>query len=227
MIVPEYWAEARLQKRGHREQIVERHGDAIITRNSYGARCINTPDVLFADVDFRSEPSFSFLVIVFFALIAGGAAAIYAFELNWGLLIGIVFVALIATYAVADTLQRIAKAIGGGPEALAEFFDALAVDPIYARMCQVQNCFRARVSPKPWRIGIGRHMKPRPGVWPVRAERMAERQRWIDEYEHAARNYASCRFVESLGSSLTDRRAQSVSRLHDRLCRSDRPDPIA
>src|SRR5436305_1374661 len=33
-----------------REQIVERHGDIVLTRNSYGALCLNTPDVLFADI---------------------------------------------------------------------------------------------------------------------------------------------------------------------------------
>lgn len=34
-----------------REQVVARNGDDVITRNSYGARCLNEPDVLFADVD--------------------------------------------------------------------------------------------------------------------------------------------------------------------------------
>jgi hypothetical protein len=43
-----------------REEIVSRSGDAIITRNSYGARCLNTPNVLFADIDFALEPSFRF-----------------------------------------------------------------------------------------------------------------------------------------------------------------------
>jgi hypothetical protein len=38
-----------------REEILERHGDTIITRNGYGARCLNTPNVLFADVDVRTE----------------------------------------------------------------------------------------------------------------------------------------------------------------------------
>jgi len=33
-----------------REEIVSRHGETIITRNAYGARCLNTPNVLFADV---------------------------------------------------------------------------------------------------------------------------------------------------------------------------------
>ncbi len=36
-----------------REQIVARNGDVIVTRNSYGARCLDEPDVLFADVDFE------------------------------------------------------------------------------------------------------------------------------------------------------------------------------
>ena len=39
-----------------REEIVARHGDTIITRNSYGALCLNTPNVLFADVDFLTPP---------------------------------------------------------------------------------------------------------------------------------------------------------------------------
>jgi hypothetical protein len=34
-----------------REEILARYGAAVITRNSHGARCLNTPDILFADVD--------------------------------------------------------------------------------------------------------------------------------------------------------------------------------
>ncbi len=37
-----------------REEILERHGDVIITRNGYGARCLNTPNVLFADLDVKT-----------------------------------------------------------------------------------------------------------------------------------------------------------------------------
>lgn len=35
-----------------REEIIERHGSTIITRNAYGAQCLNTPNILFADIDF-------------------------------------------------------------------------------------------------------------------------------------------------------------------------------
>ncbi len=38
-----------------REEIVEQRGDAVLTRNGYGAICLNAPNVLFADVDFNSS----------------------------------------------------------------------------------------------------------------------------------------------------------------------------
>jgi hypothetical protein len=34
-----------------REEVVSRHAEVVITRNSYGSLCLNTPNVLFADVD--------------------------------------------------------------------------------------------------------------------------------------------------------------------------------
>ncbi len=35
-----------------REEVIKRIDDFVITRNSYGALCLNTPDVLFGDIDF-------------------------------------------------------------------------------------------------------------------------------------------------------------------------------
>jgi len=35
-----------------REEVLARQGDVVVTRNGYGAHCLNTPDVLFADIDF-------------------------------------------------------------------------------------------------------------------------------------------------------------------------------
>src|SRR5688572_18920533 len=39
-----------------REEVLSRHGEEVITRNSYGAHCLNTPRALFADVDFSNAP---------------------------------------------------------------------------------------------------------------------------------------------------------------------------
>ena len=35
-----------------REEVFAKHDDIIITRNLYGSLCLNTPNVLFADIDF-------------------------------------------------------------------------------------------------------------------------------------------------------------------------------
>ena len=90
-------------------------------------------------------------------------------------------------------------------------------------MCLNQRCFRARLSAKPWRIGITTHLRPRPGVWPVDAARLPLRQAWVDHYERQAAAYAACRFVDTLGSGMVDLRVQPVVELHDRECRAREP----
>ncbi|MCX7806648.1 MAG: hypothetical protein N3A38_15900, partial [Planctomycetota bacterium] len=110
---------------------------------------------------------------------------------------------------------------------VSEFFEALGTDPVYARMCFRQKCFRARVSPKPWRIGIAGHIRPSRGVWPVDADRLPERRRWIETYEDAARAYAACRYLESAGSGPVNARARAVQTVHDDLCRAESDLPIA
>ena len=102
----------------------------------------------------------------------------------------------------------------GDPQVKA-FFDAIGVDKVYAAMCPNQQCFRARLTPKPWRIGIAAHMKPRPGVWPVAPERRPERDRWIADYEAASRGYAACRFLEAVGTGAVHIDVETVRRLHD------------
>lgn len=98
------------------------------------------------------------------------------------------------------------------------FFKAIYADPYYDLMCQNQNCFRARISPKPWRIGVERL---RQGIWPISNERMAHRENWVREYEQQAKDYASCRFVEQFGSQMVHPKAKRVQSIHDQYCKSD------
>jgi len=253
-----------------REEVVGRHGDALVTRNSYGARCLNTPDVLFADVDFRQEPATALTCLLVLALPVCAGVVCRAAGLSWGLTAAAAVAGLPLGYAAAVGLHRLRLLLAGGAERqtrrrveafvaghpgwllrlyrtpagfrvlaihrtfrpddqeAAELFRALDTDPVYVRMCIRQHCFRARLGPKPWRIGIAAHMKPRPGIWPVSPERMPDRARWIEGYEQAARGYAACRFVEALGSAMTvDAKAEAVRRVHDELARADSGLPIA
>ena len=252
-----------------REEIVSRHGDTVITRNGYGALCLNTPDVLFADVDFGGEPRTPCGLLIAVPLLAALAAGLLV---SWHR--GMVIVAvLLGSGALVSAgwkwAQRLKTSRAGGPEAQArerivrflktrpewnvrvyrtpagfrvlvlhrrfdprsaeagEFFDALASDPLYVRMCTRQYCFRARVSPKPWRIGIDTHLRPRPGVWPIRPARLPDRKQWVAAYDAAARGYASCRYQESFGRGPEDPGAAEVRALHDDLSRALTSLPIA
>ena len=241
-----------------REEILSHHGETIITRNAYGAHCLNTPDVLFADVDF-DEGIRMRVVLIVIGLLLASAIGLGVWRHSGAIAVFAGLAALVFGYSLAKTLRKIAVRLRGGPEqlartriggfarqhpdwylrlyrtpagfrvlvmhrtfdahepAVADFFTALGVDPVYATMCKNQHCFRARVSPKPWRIGLGQHMRPRPGVWPVNPAQMEKRQTWIRQYEDVSAKFASCRFIEAIGGGTIHPKAASVRDLHDRM----------
>jgi hypothetical protein len=247
-----------------REEVVVRHGDDVITRNAYGARCLNSPDALFADVDFQPStglrPLLGTLAVLVLASTGIGVSAA-----SWRLALILVAASVILCAPLAKILLKLATAAQGGAEALARrrlgrflqrnpewsvrvyrtpgglrllathrpfdpgdpqveaFFRAVATDPIYARMCRRQNCFRARLTAKPWRIGIASHLRPRPGIWPVAPSRMPLRTSWVAAYEARASQFASCRYVDTQGSGVVHHRIQSVVDLHDRESRCHDP----
>lgn len=251
-----------------REEIVSRHGTSIITRNAYGARCLNSPHVLFADIDFAVQPSFRFSVAIYAGLLLTAIALAWQTE-SRAIFVVAGLLALMLGGTLSRTIYRIATATSGGAEqqarrriarylahhsdwnlrlyrtpagmrvvathrlfspgepAVTAFFTALAADPVYVRMCINQQCFRARVSAKPWRIGITGHMRPRPGTWPVSPERLPGREQWIAAYESKAGAYAACMFITSAGSGVIHPQVQEVVTLHDELCSATRGLPIA
>lgn len=250
-----------------REEIVARHGAAVVTRNSYGARCLNTENVLFADIDFEREPPLS-LNLGSSAAVLVLAAATWFSTGSLAAAIAVATLGLVLQMPLVDAVYRALARSGfeerrararilafsekhpdwnlriyrtpAGMRVMAthrtfdpaedeaqECLRALGTDPVYVRMCLNQRCFRARLSPKPWRIGISAHMRPRPGVWPVAAERMPERSAWIARYEAAAAAFAACRYVESLGSGHTDSEVRAVRDLHDESSGATSGRPIA
>jgi hypothetical protein len=253
-----------------REEIVSRRGDSVITRNGYGAACLNTPDVMFADVDVTKSSYVAYGWVVFGIFVAAAFWVRAECECNgqlyfWAIIISGILASSIIGYFISrlfgvfrtDPFDAALKKIEAyasrtpswvlrvyrtpnGYRVLAmhatfdptgsraqHFMKAIGGDPLYARMCRNQNCFRARLSPKPWRIGIDEHLRPRPGVWPIAEERMGDRRRWVRMYEAKAVGYASCRFVKSLGSGRTSRKCEEVRRLHDDLCKANLDLPIA
>lgn len=251
-----------------REEIIRQQGDTVITRNAYGAQCLNTSHVFFADIDFDDKFPFWLTLAVFVALSLCGAVAGWLSGAKSVFFILLVVAAVSASSlarwiyqqvqdvsggAQARARQRIERFIDENPgwnfriyqtpaglrvmathqtfspddPAVARCFAALQADPVYALMCLRQQCFRARVSAKPWRIGIDSHLKPRPGVWPVSPERLPARAAWIAHYEEKAQPFAACRFWASVGSGVVDAAVAPVQQLHDELSKACLPRPIA
>lgn len=254
-----------------REEIVDRHGDSVITRNGYGALCLNTPGALFADIDFaeHSRPRHVLASMLFvFAMVAAALIASLQVSIAASLVVAF-FASLLLGVPLPGVLRRTYATLRGGRERVAirrvrrflhahpdwrvrmyrtpaglrllalhrlfdprepavqACFDALGVDPMYARMCRNQNCFRARVSPKPWRMGLQRLRPPYSAAWRPEHADLPARVQWIDAYQRKAQDYASCRHIETLGDGPIDKDADAVRELHDLLCQAERDLAIA
>lgn len=246
-----------------REEVLSRHDEEVVTRNGYGAHCLNTPRALFADIDFDTQGRAREVLLVL-ALLAATSVVIGLSLHRWDAAVVLALLSLVLAFPLAHLLRRLLIAWRGGPDRLArdrilaflarhpdwnlrlystpnglrllathrffsadepavgQFFTAVGTDPVYVRMCQNQRCFRARLTAKPWRIGMSAHLRPRPGVWPVDPARLPLRQQWVAQYEQKAVEYAACRYVESLGCGKVHRDLRPVIELHDRESRADR-----
>lgn len=89
---------------------------------------------------------------------------------------------------------------------------ALGADPHYIKLCQVQKSFRARLTPKPWRIGV-----PNPPVrfpYESASEEQAQRQ-WEAAYDRASQGRATAQFMEELGGGTEHPDVAAIRALHD------------
>ncbi|PKW27616.1 hypothetical protein [Phycicoccus duodecadis] len=92
-----------------------------------------------------------------------------------------------------------------------DILTALGTDPLYLELCATHASYRARLTPKPFRVG----MPALPVRWPC-ADDAEERRwlRWVDEYERAAAAFAVCRLVSASGP-VPSAAEQRLVELHD------------
>lgn len=194
------------QRRDMPEPIVQDVHDATgdriaaITINRYGANVLNTTRLVFVDVDFPEpspEPGFV-------GRLLGRKRPAEDFQ-------GAALSRLSA-WAREEAARgaRVYKTAGGlrylltfpamAPDGqdTSEVMRELGADPLYARLCQAQGSFRARLSPKPWRIGIR-------GTPKLTFEKLAEATEpinaWLRNYEQACKGYAVCELVDEVGNT--------------------------
>jgi len=220
--------------RPFREQIIRELKDpagqtsAVITRNSYGCLVLNTARAMFVDIDLPEpkKPGGFFKKLFGKPEIAPSsnpqAQAIARIEnwsrshSEWGWRIyrtrsGL---RLLATQGLVDANADISNTV----------FEALGADPLYQKLCKAQQCFRARLTPKPWRCGL----RDKPPQWPWLEPRQEQRfQKWQAKYQSCQANWATCEFVKQIGNPEIHPEVQTILNLHDEPTRAQSKLPLA
>ena len=96
-----------------------------------------------------------------------------------------------------------------------EVFQAMRADRTYVRMCRRQQCYRARLTPKPWRIGWHRPPNPFPFDTPAQEQ---EQQTWQQEYDARRPGFSVCEWLGEYGSGQVLPELKPLIQLHDTAC---------
>lgn len=217
-----------------REQVLEELRDskgtisAVLTRNVYGSLVLNTDGAMFVDIDLpnlepkpkgffqtlfgrsaQPEPTVRMEAVQRICRWIEGqrrfGARLYETKAGLRLLL------------VHDTFDPTSSEVSNA-------FKALQADPLYQKLCERQRCFRARVSPKPWRCGAPQP----PHSWPfVDPDAEAEYATWLQSYSAAASKFASCRFLKAVGHGEQHPDLVEIIKLHDRLSAANSSLPLA
>jgi hypothetical protein len=220
--------------RPFREQLLQEFKDAAgavtaaITRNSYGCQVLNTARVMFVDIDLPEPPQPGFFARMFGKPVPKNteSAELQAARIRieswsrqhpdwgWRLYRTRAGLRLLATHDVVAPDSEISDTI----------FADLGADPLYRKLCQSQKCFRARLTPKPWRCG----WHGRPARWPwLDAKQEKQFQKWEAQYQSHASQWATCQLLQKLGNPDPHPEIAAIITLHDNATRAESGLPLA
>ncbi len=177
-----------------KESVIRTIGYSVITRCRYGAEVINMPSIMSIDIDYQFEVKGEEQTLEETAGLAEEIAEdsemtfrIYrTFKWLRVIVLGSEFNP--RTYESDELMMRFEKK-----------------NRIYAILCNKQNCYRLRLTPKPERIGISR------------ADKYDGSQRWIDQYNQARIGFASAKFFRQVWSDIE---LPEEIRMHDEMTQS-------
>ena len=203
-----------------REEILQMIDDhSAITRNRYGAQVLNTENLMILDID-KPKPT-SGLGGLFkrkdtrppkeqiFDMVRNLAASAEYKDHGF------------RTYETYQGARVIVLGRSFDPRnsETRKMMDEFNCDPLYTTLCNKQGCFRARLTPKPYRMRMSRYKVNFP-----RDEVDTEFQRWLAEYERESRNFSVCRLIEQVGASHD---VDKVIQLHDEITGTSYPQKLA
>ncbi|MDR2845006.1 MAG: hypothetical protein LBV28_02815 [Puniceicoccales bacterium] len=182
-----------------------------ITRNRYKASVLNTYNILFADVDTETQPSAERRHSV--PESAAMDALMRVVQENPDLAFRVYATRAGLRYLC---LTRFFDPVAAETQAL---FQRLLADPLYTTLCRVQKCFRARLTPKPWRCLPN---PAKPSGFFARIFGISTRI-----YEEPAR-FSVCRYMDTVGTTQkTLPEIQRIVEIHDNATGTDTQKPLA
>jgi len=217
-----------------REQILREFKDsagdtsAVITRNAYGCQVLNTARAMFVDIDLPEPKKSGGLLSRLFgkpevpppgnpqsealARIEHWTRSNAAW--GWRIYRTRAGLRLLATHGLVEADSEVANGV----------FAALGADPLYRQLCKSQKCFRARLTPKPWRCGL----RDKPARWPWFDLKQEQRfQKWEAQYQTLSAEWATCEFVRHIGNPTVHPEVQALLNIHDEPTRAESKMPLA
>lgn len=212
-----------------REEIIGTVDDEnIITRNRYGALVLNSTSLVIVDVDdesfrWRYRWSFNLFTILRNLFISRNFRDLIESETKRVCRLYASKSAYVRLYRTPNG-YRVILVFENSPEPASKeskiIMKRFRSDYTYANMCIKQRCYRARLTPKPWRIKL----KALKVIFPFRKdEEDVQHQEWVAEYHQVSEGFAACRLMESFGNTRSDKALD----YHDKFCKALSDLPLA
>jgi hypothetical protein len=209
-----------------REEILDEVHDAsrvvaaVVTRNSYGSAVLNAARVMFVDVDLPAATLRQRLGGLFGAAVTPERVTLARLRGVLGSDAGSYRIYRTAAGFRVLATDPLFEPRGARAE---QIMRELGADESFVHLCRVQESFRARLTPKPWRCGS--HNPP--GRYPREVAEQTAFAQWQLDYDRRTGGNATCRFVEAAGRGRTHYDARSIVALHDRWTRAETSLPLA
>lgn len=210
---------------------------AAVTTNRFGIPVLNTADLAIIDVDVHgqkdsvneySQPQDGLFSRLFGRGKSGGLEPVVENEEDYTARLrdwaseSDLYSARI--YRTAKGLRYILRApqLSPSSDAAQALMVRLKADPLYANLCRQQESYRARLAPKPWRIGCRT----------VRRQSIDDDGNYREhpdflQYLQESEGYAVCELVDEIGPPAADAQVAELIRVHDEACKIGSGLPLA
>lgn len=202
------------------ELIYKLNESNLITRNRYGALVLNTDEIMFIDVD---SPKITFSRLIY---------SLFGSKIDAKKLMLKDILTEINkpkhqhfSFRIYETFKGYRIIVCGAPfdpksKSSNRIMIDFNADYLYRILCKKQECYRARLTPKPFRVGLKNLNYKFPRIDKYEKERLLN---WVNKYDEKSKNYASCKFISAHNYTYKN----NIVELHDKITDAYTTKPLA